>query len=106
MHGHRRVTLLDPGTLTGCTLIDSSADRVDKQAVSLSAGSVRSKVTYGVSGMSKKSIETKPKDTVLEAAADWQTRARGTNSSEYDIYVACVSGSGEPVKSYEEWLNS
>ena len=57
--------------------------------------------------MSKQSRESESDDNVpLESRADWQTRARGDNLSEYEIYVACVSGSGEPVKSYEEWLNS
>jgi hypothetical protein len=43
----------------------------------------------------------------------WQTQARGTNSDEYDIYLACAddgkgndSTTGQPLKSYEEWLNS
>ena len=43
----------------------------------------------------------------------WQTKARGTNSDEYEIYLACAddgkgndSITGQPLKSYEEWLNS
>lgn len=42
----------------------------------------------------------------LEVRADWQTRARGDNDSEYRIYVDCVNGTGQPIKTYEEWLNS
>jgi hypothetical protein len=36
---------------------------------------------------------------------DWQTKTRGSNADEYEIYVDCA-GVGEPVKSYDEWLNS
>jgi hypothetical protein len=46
------------------------------------------------------------KDHLLDVREDWQTRARGDNAAEYEIYVACVSGSGQPIKSYHEWLNS
>nr|WP_280971430.1 hypothetical protein [Cupriavidus gilardii]WDE72669.1 hypothetical protein [Cupriavidus gilardii] len=38
--------------------------------------------------------------------ADWQTRLRGDNDSEYQIYVANAEALGWPIKSYEEWLNS
>jgi len=31
---------------------------------------------------------------------------RGSNSSEYEIYVANAEDLGWPVKTYEEWLNS
>ena len=42
----------------------------------------------------------------------WQTRARGTNDQEYQIYLACaddgnggdISRNGEPLLTYEEWL--
>jgi hypothetical protein len=33
------------------------------------------------------------------------TKTRGSNADEYEIYVDCA-GVGEPVKSYDEWLNS
>ena len=49
----------------------------------------------------------------LEVSADWQTKARGSNDNEYQIYLACADdGSGKdfltgrPLKTYEEWLNS
>lgn len=49
----------------------------------------------------------------LEQKADWQTKARGDNDSEYQIYLACAVNSkgidvttGKPAKTYEEWLNS
>lgn len=45
-------------------------------------------------------------DPKLIPAADWQTRARGDNDSEYQIYVAAAESLGWPVKSYDEWLNS
>lgn len=45
--------------------------------------------------------------------AEWQTQARGANSNEYDIYVACAGDAngidtttGKPLKTYDEWLNS
>ncbi len=43
----------------------------------------------------------------------WQTQARGTNSDEYDIYLTFADDgngiditTGEPLKTYDEWLNS
>lgn len=45
--------------------------------------------------------------------ANWQTQCRGTNSAEYEIYLACAddgSGiditTGKPLKTYDEWINS
>jgi hypothetical protein len=45
--------------------------------------------------------------------ADWQTQARGSNDSEYQIYLSCADDgkgnsiiTGKPLKTYEEWLNS
>jgi len=44
---------------------------------------------------------------------DWQTRARGTNKDEYDTYVYCLDDgkgndvtTGQPLKTFDEWLNS
>jgi len=43
---------------------------------------------------------------------DWQTQTRGANDSEYQIYLACAGDSdgndftGQPLKTYDEWLNS
>jgi hypothetical protein len=50
----------------------------------------------------------------LEYAQDWQTRARGTNDQEYQIYLACaddgkggdITREGAPLKTYEEWVAS
>lgn len=43
----------------------------------------------------------------------WQTQARGTNYDEYEIYLTCADDgngndftTGEPLKTYEEWLDS
>jgi len=36
----------------------------------------------------------------------WQTKERGTNEQEYDIYRSCAESLGWDVKSYDEWLNS
>lgn len=45
--------------------------------------------------------------------ANWQTKYRGDNDSEYQIYLSCANDgkgndftTGEPLKTYEEWLNS
>jgi len=50
----------------------------------------------------------------LETLDTWQTKARGSNDAEYQIYLHCadngkggdITNNGEPLKSYEEWLNS
>lgn len=42
----------------------------------------------------------------LMPRADWQTQARGTNSAEYDIYVANAESLGWTVKTYDQWLAS
>ena len=51
--------------------------------------------------------------TNLTPAADWQTKNRGTNSDEYQTYLALADDgkgnefmTGKPLKSYDEWLNS
>jgi hypothetical protein len=38
--------------------------------------------------------------------ASWQTRCRGDNDSEYQIYKTNAESLGWTVKSYDEWLNS
>lgn len=45
-------------------------------------------------------------DDNLLPDADWQTRQRGTNDDEYQIYVANAEALGWEVKTYDEWLNS
>jgi hypothetical protein len=43
-----------------------------------------------------------------------QTKYRGSNNAEYEIYLSCaddgnggdVTRKGEPLKTYDEWLNS
>lgn len=45
-------------------------------------------------------------DINLDVSENWQTQTRGTNESEYDIYVSCMQGTGEYIKTYDEWLNS
>lgn len=45
-------------------------------------------------------------DPKLMPHADWQTRQRGTNDNEYQIYVACAESLGWEIKTYDEWLNS
>ena len=43
----------------------------------------------------------------------WQTKARGSNDNEYQIYLDCADDgkgnditTGKPLKTYDEWLNS
>lgn len=44
----------------------------------------------------------------------FQTKLRGTNEQEYDNYLACaddgkgndITRPGQPLKTFEEWLNS
>lgn len=49
----------------------------------------------------------------LEYNQEWQTQARGTNDSEYQIYLACAGDkngidttTGKPLKTYDEWISS
>ena len=49
----------------------------------------------------------------LEMSEFWQTQVRGLNSNEYQIYLACAndgngndSTTGQPLKTYQEWLES
>ena len=44
---------------------------------------------------------------------EWQTQARGSNDSEYQIYLSCADDgngidftTGKPLKTYDEWLNT
>lgn len=53
------------------------------------------------------------KNQRLEVKADWQTRARGSNDNEYQIYLSCADDgngrefmTGKPLKTFDEWLNS
>ena len=55
-------------------------------------------------------LEADPK---LQPKANWQTRYRGTNSAEYDIYRSCANDgngnditTGKPLKTYDEWISS
>ena len=49
----------------------------------------------------------------LETNDSWQTQTRGTNEDEYQMYLTFAddgSGidftTGNPLKTYDEWLNS
>ena len=52
--------------------------------------------------------------TQLETHENYQTKSRGTNDDEYNIYLTCaddgkggdITRNGAPLKTYEEWLNS
>jgi len=48
----------------------------------------------------------------LEQKADWQTKGRGTNDQEYQIYLDCADNgkgiditTGQPMLTYDEWMN-
>ena len=49
----------------------------------------------------------------LQYNADWQTKARGSNDSEYQLYLELADNgeglditTGKPLKTYDEWINS
>jgi len=49
----------------------------------------------------------------LEQNEFWQTKARGTNDQEYQIYLSCADDgkgndftTGKPLKTYDEWVAS
>jgi hypothetical protein len=42
----------------------------------------------------------------LEVKADYQTKSRGDNDSEYQIYLSAAMVLGWKIKTYDEWLNS
>ena len=49
----------------------------------------------------------------LELESNYQTKTRGTNDQEYQIYLSCADDgngnefmTGKPLKTYEEWLRS
>ena len=51
--------------------------------------------------------------TIQTISTDWQTQARGSNCSEYEIYCTFAGDAngidtttGKPLKTYDEWLNS
>lgn len=51
-------------------------------------------------------------DPKLLPNANWQTRQRGENCDEYQIYLTCandgkggdITRDGQPLLTYEEWL--
>lgn len=45
-------------------------------------------------------------DPRLQPRAEWQTKSRGSNDQEYEIYKMAAQELGWPVKSYDEWLSS
>lgn len=56
----------------------------------------------------------KQKDYLLLARENFQTKTRGSNEEEYQIYLACAddgkgmditTGCTLPLKTYDEWLN-
>lgn len=42
----------------------------------------------------------------LLPADDWQTKTRGTDYAEYEIYKSCAESLGWTVKTFEEWIKS
>ncbi|EPK7771251.1 hypothetical protein QFL30_003584 [Klebsiella oxytoca] len=54
-----------------------------------------------------------PQQQRLETSYTWQTRGRGSNDQEYQIYRSCADDgkgnefmTGNPLKTYEQWLRS
>ncbi|EIX9048231.1 TPA: hypothetical protein SLP45_002987 [Klebsiella oxytoca] len=54
-----------------------------------------------------------PQQQRLETSYTWQTRGRGSNDQEYQIYRSCADDgkgnefmTGKPLKTYEQWLRS
>lgn len=52
-------------------------------------------------------------NTTLLPAETWQTQSRGANDQEYQIYLSCADDgqgnditTGQPLKTYDQWLNS
>ena len=52
-------------------------------------------------------------DNNLLPRETWQTKARGDNASEYEIYLACADDgkgndltTGQPLKTYDQWLEN
>ena len=45
-------------------------------------------------------------NVMLIPSDTWQTKSRGTNDQEYQIYVTNAEALGWEVKSYDEWLAS
>lgn len=53
-------------------------------------------------------------DTKLIPSSNWQTPQRGSNDSEYQIYLSCandgkggdITRNGAPLKTYDEWALS
>lgn len=53
-------------------------------------------------------------DGTYEYQDGYQTQRRGTNSNEYQIYLACaddgqggdITRNGAPLKTYDEWIGS
>lgn len=55
---------------------------------------------------------TEKQRDILLPSVNWQTKARGTNDDEYQIYLACaddgkggdITRKGAPLLTYDEWL--
>lgn len=52
-------------------------------------------------------------DSVSEKKKMTQTKLRGSNQDEYEIYLSCADNgegidftTGKPLKTFDEWLNS
>lgn len=51
---------------------------------------------------------------MMELKENYQTKTRGTNKQEYEIYIACadngkggdITNDGKPLKTFEDFVNS
>jgi hypothetical protein len=71
------------------------------------------KPTIFIDHQQHKAAINEDKKMKLEQNEFWQTQARGSNDSEYQIYLSCADNgkgidftTGKPLKTYDEWLNS
>ena len=51
--------------------------------------------------------------SIMRSTEFWQTKTRGSDQDEFDIYLACADdgkgrelGTGKPLKTFEEWLQA
>lgn len=54
----------------------------------------------------EKRLNDKAHNITLGYYSPWQTKTRGGNDAEYQIYVECATDLGWPIKTYDEWVSS
>jgi len=73
------------------------------------------KIILYILGVVRELTKTKEREMgELETMETWQTRARGTNEDEYQIYLDCandgkggdITNDNKPLKTFEEWMGN